>query len=54
MVFPEFLSIEHAADYIRETFKWHLRGASCPPRPLPDKYHNLYPYFDLAKAEEST
>ncbi|KAJ8431000.1 hypothetical protein Cgig2_025682 [Carnegiea gigantea] len=27
MVFSGFLSTEQAVDYIRETFKWHLRGS---------------------------
>ncbi|KAJ8435637.1 hypothetical protein Cgig2_012298 [Carnegiea gigantea] len=26
MVLPNFLSTEQEADYVRETFKWHLRG----------------------------
>jgi len=52
MVFPNFLSTEQAADYVRETFKWHLRGTSPPPQPLPDNYHNLRPYFDLDMAKE--
>ncbi|KAJ8444774.1 hypothetical protein Cgig2_011736 [Carnegiea gigantea] len=36
MVFLNFLTIEQAANYVRETFKWHLRGFSRPPLPLPE------------------
>ena len=54
MVFPNCLSTEQADDYIRETFKWHLRGARHPFCPLPDNYFYLCPYFDLDMAKEST
>ncbi|KAJ8423593.1 hypothetical protein Cgig2_003877 [Carnegiea gigantea] len=54
MVFPYFCSTEQPADHIRETFDWHLRGAACPPRPLPENYHDLCPNFDFAVAEEAT
>ncbi|KAJ8435117.1 hypothetical protein Cgig2_020760 [Carnegiea gigantea] len=53
MVFSDFLSTEQAADYIRETSKWHLRGVVRPPRPLPANYHKLRPYFDLVVVEEA-
>ncbi|KAJ8430100.1 hypothetical protein Cgig2_007164 [Carnegiea gigantea] len=42
-----------AANYIRETFKWHLRGAAHPSRPFPESYHGLCPYFDNVVAEEA-
>ncbi|KAJ8433719.1 hypothetical protein Cgig2_004348 [Carnegiea gigantea] len=51
--FPDVLSTEQAADYVRETFKWHLRGATRPPRPFPTNYHELYTHFDLTAAEEA-
>ncbi|KAJ8443306.1 hypothetical protein Cgig2_015784 [Carnegiea gigantea] len=54
MVFPDFLSIEQAADYVRETFKWHLRRPACPPRPLPMNHHKLCLHFDLAMAKEAS
>ena len=53
MVFSNFLSTEQAAVYVRETFKWHLTGAECPPRSLPENYRDLCPYFDLDEAEEA-
>ena len=53
MVFPNFVSAEQAVDYVRETFKWHLRGAARSPRPLPENYHKLCPHFNLLVAEEA-
>ncbi|KAJ8436354.1 hypothetical protein Cgig2_009919 [Carnegiea gigantea] len=53
MVFPDFLSTERAADYVRETFKWYLRRDTRPLQPLPANYHELCWHFDLTIAEES-
>jgi len=39
------------ANYVRETFIWHWRSASRPPRPLPDDFYVLRPRFSLAEAE---
>ncbi|KAJ8434678.1 hypothetical protein Cgig2_024750 [Carnegiea gigantea] len=39
-------------DHIKETFKWHLRGASRPPHPLPEDYWDLCPSFTLSEAAE--
>ncbi|KAJ8434534.1 hypothetical protein Cgig2_004300 [Carnegiea gigantea] len=43
IVFLDFFSTEQVADYMKETFNWHLRGA-----------HELCPYFNLVVAEEVT
>ncbi|KAJ8434679.1 hypothetical protein Cgig2_024751 [Carnegiea gigantea] len=53
MVFPDFLSTKQAADYVRETFKWHLRGTERPSRPLHENYHDLCPYCNLDVAEDA-
>ncbi|KAJ8428755.1 hypothetical protein Cgig2_003069 [Carnegiea gigantea] len=39
--------------HVRETFKWHLRRASRPPRPLSEDYRDLYLSFTLFDAEEA-
>ncbi|KAJ8444831.1 hypothetical protein Cgig2_008888 [Carnegiea gigantea] len=54
MAFLDFLSTGHTVNYIRTTFLWCLREASCPPRPLPEDYHGLCPYLDLDMSEESS
>ncbi|KAJ8433285.1 hypothetical protein Cgig2_014194 [Carnegiea gigantea] len=51
--FPPFRDTEAMADYIRETFKWHLRRASRPPRLLPEDYRDLCSSFTLPDAEEA-
>ena len=53
MTFPPFRDTEEMVDHIRETFKWHLRRASRPPRPLPEDYWDLCPSFTLPDAEEA-
>jgi len=40
-------------DHVRETFKWHLRKASRPPRPLPKDHWDLCLSFTLTDAEEA-
>ncbi|KAJ8421918.1 hypothetical protein Cgig2_021607 [Carnegiea gigantea] len=40
------------ADHVRETFKWHLRTASHPPRPLLKDYRDLCLGLTLSDAEE--
>jgi len=52
MVSPLFRAAQEMVDHITETFKWHLRAASRPPRPLPENYQDFYPDFTLADAEE--
>jgi len=41
------------ADHVRKTFKWHLKRALHPPRPLPEDYQDLCPNFTLPDAEEA-
>ncbi|KAJ8444874.1 hypothetical protein Cgig2_029805 [Carnegiea gigantea] len=42
---------KQAAEYVRETFRWTLRGSSTlRPKPLPVDYHGLCPRFDLMVA----
>ncbi|KAJ8424173.1 hypothetical protein Cgig2_003016 [Carnegiea gigantea] len=41
------------ADHVRETFKWHLRRASRPPRPLLEEYQDLCLSFTLPDTEEA-
>jgi len=41
------------ADYVRESFIWHWKRATRPPRPLPKDYHVLCPCFSLPEAEGS-
>ncbi|KAJ8425979.1 hypothetical protein Cgig2_029026 [Carnegiea gigantea] len=42
-----------AANYVRKTFKWPMRGAVRPPQLLLDNYHELYLHLDLAVAKEA-
>ncbi|KAJ8423646.1 hypothetical protein Cgig2_006677 [Carnegiea gigantea] len=42
------------ANYVRESFIWRWRSASCPPRPLPEDFHALCLRFSLSKAEGTT
>ncbi|KAJ8427687.1 hypothetical protein Cgig2_000408 [Carnegiea gigantea] len=53
VVFPYYLNTKQAADYVRETFIWHLRGFVRPPQPLPEDYCILCPNFNLKEAEAS-
>ena len=53
MAFPPFHDTEEMADHIRETFKWHLRRASHPPRPLLQDFQDLCPSFTLPDADEA-
>ncbi|KAJ8421392.1 hypothetical protein Cgig2_031917 [Carnegiea gigantea] len=46
-------STEQIADHIRETFKWHLRGPTCPPWPLLDNYHDFCSDLDLVVAAKA-
>ncbi|KAJ8420400.1 hypothetical protein Cgig2_028072 [Carnegiea gigantea] len=41
------------ADFKRESFRWHWRRATRPPRPLPTDYRDLCPRFSLSKAERA-
>ncbi|KAJ8424442.1 hypothetical protein Cgig2_003900 [Carnegiea gigantea] len=52
MAFPPFRDTEEMPDHVRETFKWHLRRASCPPHPLLEDYRDLCPSFTLLDAKE--
>ncbi|KAJ8445655.1 hypothetical protein Cgig2_009056 [Carnegiea gigantea] len=51
MAFPPTHSTREMANYVRETFTWHWRSASCLPRPLPEDFNVLCLYFSLAEAE---
>ncbi|KAJ8421328.1 hypothetical protein Cgig2_012820 [Carnegiea gigantea] len=53
MVFLYFYSTEQIADHIRETFKWHLRGPTCPLWPLSDNYHDFCSDLDLVVAAKA-
>ncbi|KAJ8431186.1 hypothetical protein Cgig2_010218 [Carnegiea gigantea] len=39
------------AYYVRESFIWHWRRATRPPRPLSEDYHVLFPRSSLPKVE---
>ena len=52
IAFPTFRDTKDMDDFVRETFKWHLRRASHPPRPLPKECWDLCPSFTLADVEE--
>ncbi|KAJ8432518.1 hypothetical protein Cgig2_001111 [Carnegiea gigantea] len=51
MAFPPIHNMREMANYVRETFIWHWRSASHPPRSLPEDFHVLCPHFSLAEAE---
>jgi len=53
MAFPPLYNTREMADYMRESFIWRWRGATCPPHPLPEDYCNLCPRFSLPKAERA-
>ncbi|KAJ8438374.1 LOW QUALITY PROTEIN: hypothetical protein Cgig2_006292 [Carnegiea gigantea] len=47
-LFPNFANTDQATEYVRDNFRWALRGPSAPgPRPLPLDYRGLCPRFDL-------
>ncbi|KAJ8431037.1 hypothetical protein Cgig2_022979 [Carnegiea gigantea] len=53
ILFPNFTSTEQAAEYIRDTSRWHLRESSARrPNPLPEDYRSLYPGFNLGMATQ--
>ncbi|KAJ8419879.1 hypothetical protein Cgig2_007495 [Carnegiea gigantea] len=52
MAFPPNRSTREMANYVRQTFIWCWRSASCPPRPLPEDFNVLCPCFWLAAAAE--
>jgi len=54
MAFPPFCDIEEMDDHIKETSKWHLRRASCPPRAFLKDYQGLCLSFTLPDTEEAT
>ncbi|KAJ8429213.1 hypothetical protein Cgig2_012341 [Carnegiea gigantea] len=50
-----YASIEQAAEYIRDHFRWSLRDPSAPgPRPLPLDYQGLCSRFELGEATPFT
>ena len=53
MAFPPFRDTEEMVYHIRETFKWHLRMASRPPRQLLEVYRDSCSSFTLSDAEEA-
>ncbi|KAJ8434327.1 hypothetical protein Cgig2_010944 [Carnegiea gigantea] len=44
---------EGMANHARETFRWHWKSASHPPRPPPKDYWDLCPCFALFNEEEA-
>ncbi|KAJ8423526.1 hypothetical protein Cgig2_030021 [Carnegiea gigantea] len=47
IIFPNFLSIEQAVEYVKENFFWSLRESSTLRASLlPENYHGLCPNFD--------
>jgi len=53
MAFPPLYDTREMADFVRESFRWHWRGATCPPHPLPDDYQDLCLCFALSNAERA-
>ncbi|KAJ8433848.1 LOW QUALITY PROTEIN: hypothetical protein Cgig2_032059 [Carnegiea gigantea] len=51
---PSYFNTREMANYVRETFIWHSRSASRPPRPFPEDFHVLCLRFSLAEAEGAT
>ncbi|KAJ8428791.1 hypothetical protein Cgig2_009976 [Carnegiea gigantea] len=52
-LFPNFTSIEQAAKYVHDHFRWSLRDPSAPgPKPLSSNYRGLYSRFDLRVATQ--
>ncbi|KAJ8449158.1 hypothetical protein Cgig2_027160 [Carnegiea gigantea] len=51
--FSPFRDIEEMASYVRETFRWHLRGALRPSQPLLKNYKDLCLRFTLSDTEEA-
>ncbi|KAJ8451338.1 hypothetical protein Cgig2_014110 [Carnegiea gigantea] len=51
MAFPPLYSTREIANYVRESFIWHRRRATCPPHPFPEDYHVLCPTFSLPEAK---
>ncbi|KAJ8422571.1 hypothetical protein Cgig2_006744 [Carnegiea gigantea] len=44
---------EEMADFMTESFRWHWRSATRPPRSLPDDYQDLCSRFTLSDAERA-
>ncbi|KAJ8426225.1 hypothetical protein Cgig2_003850 [Carnegiea gigantea] len=51
VAFPPIYNTRETADYVRGSFIWRWRSASCPPRLLPEDFHVLCPRFSLFEAE---
>ncbi|KAJ8421146.1 LOW QUALITY PROTEIN: hypothetical protein Cgig2_027444 [Carnegiea gigantea] len=51
MAFPPLYDTREMANFVRESFIWHGRGATRPPHPLPEDYQDLCPCFSLPEAE---
>ncbi|KAJ8426194.1 hypothetical protein Cgig2_008911 [Carnegiea gigantea] len=49
--FPPTHRTREIGNYVRETFTWCRRSASCSLHPLPEDFDVLCPYFSLAEAE---
>ncbi|KAJ8444873.1 hypothetical protein Cgig2_029804 [Carnegiea gigantea] len=50
-LFSNFASTKQAVEYVRETFRWTLRGSlALRPKSLPTDHHGLCPRFDLRVA----
>ncbi|KAJ8432190.1 hypothetical protein Cgig2_013732 [Carnegiea gigantea] len=51
IMFPNFLSTQQVAEYVRDSFNWSLRESSTlRPNLLPKNHHDLCPNFDLLVA----
>ncbi|KAJ8419891.1 hypothetical protein Cgig2_017701 [Carnegiea gigantea] len=51
VAFPLIYNMRKMANYVRESFIWRWRSASCPPHPLTEDFHVLCPRFSLSEAE---
>ncbi|KAJ8451488.1 hypothetical protein Cgig2_017879 [Carnegiea gigantea] len=54
MAFPLIHNMREVANYVGETFIWHSRSASRPPRPLPEDFHAIFYAMLLGVAHEYT
>ncbi|KAJ8426452.1 hypothetical protein Cgig2_031101 [Carnegiea gigantea] len=53
MAFPPLHDTSEMTDFVRESFTWHWRRATCLPCPLLDDYQDLCPRFSLPEAERA-
>jgi len=53
MAFPHLHDTGEMANFMRKSFRWPWRSATCPSRPLPDDYRDLCPHFTLSNEESA-